>query len=238
MIKAALEYITGLRAPQIEEIGGQIYSDKPLTRISYNPKADSIRVSTLTSLIDYLHSGTDALPKKMLVRVISPTSVELISALDDDRKRECLVDVIADLPDIVYDRYIDNESFLIALQSKFLPNADRDLLLKFAGTVEHGSVAQYSDDGVTQKATVKTGIASKGEAIVPNPVTLAPYRTFLEVEQPESAFIFRMQQGYEGAVDCAIFEADGGAWKNKAMQNVHAYLAEKLADIPGLTVIS
>lgn len=61
---------------------------------------------------------------------------------------------------------------------------DRDLILKFAGTVENGTIAQYGDDGVTQKATVKTGIASKGDAIVPNPVRLRPYRTFIEVEQP------------------------------------------------------
>lgn len=44
--------------------------------------------------------------------------------------------------------------------------------VKFAGTVESGTLAEYGDDGVTQKATVKTGIASKGDAIVPNPVKL------------------------------------------------------------------
>lgn len=238
MIKEALQYIVGLNAPEIKEIGGQTYSDKNLYRISHNPKAESICVSTLTSLIDYLHSGTDLLPDRLLVRVISPTRVELVSALDDDRQRECLMDVAAELPNISFDQYIDHERFLIALQSKFLPNEDRELLLRFAGTVENGTVSQYGDDGVTQKATIKTGIASKGEAIVPNPVTLVPYRTFLEVEQPESAFIFRMQQSVGGAVECAIFEADGGAWRLKAMQNIHAYLAEKLADVPGLTVIS
>ena len=131
---------------------------------------------------------------------------------------------------------MNNETFLIALQSKFIPGDDRELLLKFAGTVEDGTVAQYNDDGITQKATVKTGIASKGDALVPNPVRLRPFRTFVEVEQPESSFVFRMKQG--NGVECAIFEADGGAWKNVAMQNIKEYLQSELKEFPMFTVIS
>ena len=122
------------------------------------------------------------------------------------------------------------------MQSKFVPNEDRELLLKFAGTVEAGTVAQYGDDGVTQKATIKTGLTSKGEALIPNPVVLRPYRTFLEVKQPESAFIFRMREGH--GVECAIFEADGGAWQIEAMQNVKAYLEKELKGMKRFTVIA
>ncbi|MEG2294316.1 MAG: hypothetical protein RR936_08180 [Carnobacterium sp.] len=49
---------------------------------------------------------------------------------------------------------------------------------------------------------------------------MQPYRTFLEVPQPESAFIFRLDD--EGR--CALFEADGGLWKNEAILNVRKYL--------------
>lgn len=132
------------------------------------------------------------------------------------------------LPEFTFGRFMGHEEFCIALQSKFIKNDDRDLVLKFAGTVEDGTVTQYGDDGVTQKATVKTGLASKSDAVVPNPVTLAPYRTFLEAEQPESEFIFRMRTC--DGVQCAVFEADGGAWKNRAMENVKAYLQEQLKE--------
>ena len=116
---------------------------------------------------------------------------------------------------------------------------DRALLLKFAGTVEAGTVAEYGDDGVTQKATVKTGIASKGDAIVPNPVRLRPYRTFLEVEQPVSEFVFRMKQDKYDGITCAIFEADGGAWKVAAMKAIKDYLQFELEDYKEqFTVIS
>ena len=236
MIKEALEYIVGLKTPVITEIDGNTYSDKPLNRISYVPYAKTIGMKTLTSLVEYIKANIDSMSEKMIVHVISPTEVHLYSSLDADRKREYLVEVNAELPDFRFGSFIDHENFVIALQSKFVPNEDRDLVLKFAGTVEDGTVAEYGDDGVTQKATIKTGVASKADAVVPNPVYLIPYRTFLEVQQPASDFIFRMKSSC--GVQCAIFEADGGAWKNEAMSRIKNYLALELSDYPQFTVIS
>ena len=238
MIKKALEYIVGMSEPQVLEINGETYSDKGLHRICHNPKAQSIELTTLTSLVEYIKAGIDTMDDKMIIHVSSPECVRLYSMLDLDRVREYLVEVNAQIPEFRYGRYMDHESFLIALQSKFIPNDDRELLLKFTGTVENGTVSQYGDDGVTQKATIKTGIASKGEAVVPNPVRLRPFRTFVEVEQPESAFVFRMRQDSDDGVECAVFEADGGAWKNAAMENIKKYLQLELSDLPQFTVIS
>ena len=238
MIKKALEYIVGMSEPQVLEINGEAYSDKGLHRICHNPKAQAIEMTTLTSLVEYIKAGIDTMDDKMIVHVSSPEKVLLYSMLDLERVREYIVEVNAQVPEFRYGRYMDHESFLIALQSKFIPNDDRELLLKFTGTVENGTVSQYGDDGVTQKATIKTGIASKGEAVVPNPVRLRPFRTFVEVEQPESAFVFRMRQDSDDGVECAVFEADGGAWKNAAMENIRKYLQLELSDLPQFTVIS
>lgn len=242
MIRKALEYIVGLSEAKVQEIGGEIYSDKPLHRIDdYFPKAAKFEMSTLSSLVDYIKAEVDEMEEKMIVQVVSPEEVVLFSQLDANREREYLVKVKAQIPSFMFDRFIDHETFCINVQSKFLndPETDKALLLKFAGTVENGSVAEYGDDGVTQKATVKTGIASKNDAIVPNPVKLRPYRTFVEVEQPVSEFIFRMKQDKNyGGVQCAIFEADGGAWKNAAMKNIKSYLEYELADRNQFIVIA
>lgn len=236
MIKEALQYIVGLGAANINEINGEQYSDKPLTRIIHNPKARAIEMNTLTSLVDYIKANIDTMSKKMIIQVVDPTKVLLYSNLDSERVRETIVEVNAQIPFFEFGRFMDHESFCIALQSKFIDNEDRALVLKFAGTVEEGTVAQYGDDGITQKATVKTGIASKGDAVVPNPVRLIPFRTFMEVEQPASDFIFRMRS--ERGIQCAIFEADGGAWKNSAANSIKSYLVTELADYPHFTVIS
>lgn len=238
MIKEAIHYIVNLASPTISSINGETYSDKQLIRIDHNPHAVAIEMNTLSSLVRYIEKEIDSMPGKMIVHVKSPTSVVLYSQLDYDRKREHLVNVNAELPDFRFGQFIDHESFCINLQSKFIDSKDRSLILKFAGTVEAGSVAEYGDDGITQKATVKTGIASKGDALVPSPAVLTPYRTFLEVGQPESAFVFRMKQDSRGEVTCALFEADGGAWKIDAMNNIAEYLTKALVCFDNFIVIS
>lgn len=234
----ALQYVVGLKEAKILNINGDTYTDKEVYRVDNDLRAAAIEMNTLTGLIDYAKAFTGEMSDQMLVQVVSPTEIKLISCLDGDRKRECLVNVKAMIPEFSYGKYMDHESFIIALQSKFIDNDDRALLLKFAGTVKDESVAQYGDDGVTQKATIKTGITSVGEAIVPNPVHLQPFRTFIEVAQPESAFVFRMKQNEGRGIECAIFEADGGAWKNEAMGNIKKYLGFALEELPGFTVIS
>lgn len=238
MTRDALQYVVGLKTAEILDINGERYVDKDVYRVDNELRASAIQMNTLTSLVDYLKAGVDTMAEKMLVQVVSPTKVRVLSMLDADRKREELVDVEAMIPDFEYGRYMGNERFIIALQSKFIDNDDRALLLKFSGTVKDESIAEYGDDGVTQKATVKTGITSVGDAIVPNPVKLQPFRTFIEVTQPESAFVFRMRQADGRGVECAIFEADGGAWKNAAMKSIKEYLQNELAELPQFTVIS
>ena len=238
MIKAAIEKILDLGKTEIKEINGQTYSDKSLHRINHNPKAREIEMNTLSSLVDYIKSSIDDMNNGMIIHIQSPTRVALYSALDADRIREHIVEVNANIPEFDFDRYIDHERFCINLQSKFFDNEDRKLLLQVAGTVEAGSVKEYGDDGVTQQATVKTGITSKKEVLVPSPATLRPYRTFVEVEQPVSKFIFRMKQDKYDGILCALYEADGGAWKIEAMKNIKNYLETELEDVEGFIIIS
>ena len=238
MTRDALQYVVGLKTAEVLDINGERYVDKDVYRVDNELRASAIQMNTLTSLVDYLKAGVDKMAEKMLVQVVSPTKVRVLSMLDADRKREELVEVEAMIPDFEYGRYMGNERFIIALQSKFIDNDDRALLLKFAGTVKDESIAEYGDDGVTQKATVKTGITSVGDAIVPNPVKLRPFRTFVEVTHPESAFVFRMRQADGRGIECAIFEADGGAWKNVAMKSIKEYLQFELVHLQQFIVIS
>ena len=62
--------------------------------------------------------------------------------------------------------------------------------------------------------------------------------TILEVEQPASDFVFRMKADKYDGILCAIFEADGGAWKVEATQRIKDYLMRELEEYPQFTVIS
>ena len=226
MIKEALEYILDLKQPHFWTAeSGDVYADKRMSRVEQSYYPDALEVTNLTSLLAFIHSN-DLMMQKLIVQIKSPNEVRLYSTLDDDMKRDLYI--IAKCPTAAFNFGVwqDSERFNIGVQANFVENEDKTLLLKFAGTTESGTISTYDDDGVTQKATIRTGVASKGTALVPNPVKLRPYRTFAEVEQPESGFVFRMRQG--SGVECALFEADGGTWKNEAMHNIQTFIENGL----------
>ncbi len=117
---------------------------------------------------------------------------------------------------------------MIAAQALITPTEARDGLLKFVGNLTTALVQNSVDDGTSQTVTIEQGVR-KSEVELPNPVTLAPRRTFPEVDQPDSPFILRVRQTREGQMpELALYEADGGLWKLAAIQNIKDHLAAAL----------
>ncbi|CAI3209827.1 hypothetical protein [Clostridium neonatale] len=234
--REALEYLVNLgeKKEPIIELDQGTFSRVSLNRVT-EPVASKLTVSTLTGLVDYIKTNVDHLEGKLLIQVKSPEEVALYSPLNTDREREKYVSAEAILPNnVVYDRFLDTERFNIMLQSAFVDDEDKAKLLKYTALITDDTVKNFGDDGISQKVTVKTGVASVSDAVVPNPVTLAPFRTFPEVEQPESKFIFRMKEG----PTAALFEADGGAWRNTAILGIKEYLKEALKDNENIEIIA
>lgn len=243
MLKEAIEKILSLDAPHIETVNGRTYTDKSMSIIDKELRASGITMNNLSSLVDFIKKSTsDFKDGKYIVQVVSPTEVQLFSSLDADRKRETLATVVAEIPKFNFGQFIENEEFVIGVQSKFLNDEaetnDKPIILQFAGNVKAGTVAEYGDTGVGQKAAIKKGVASLQEVEVPSPCRLMPFRTFTEVAQPMSSFIFRVKDNDRYGVTCALFEADGGAWKNEAKANIKAYLEKELEDVSNIFVIS
>lgn len=229
--REAIEYLVSLGEEKEILVNTEhgLFTTRPLNRMKM-PKVATLTVSTLTGFVDYIKSKIDTISTQLLIQVKSYDEVKLYSPLNSDKEREEYVQAKAILPsNVVYDRFISTEQFNIMLQSSFTDTGHKEVLLKYTGLVKDESVKNIGDDGISQQVTVKTGVASVGQAVVPNPVSLAPYRTFPEVEQPLSKFIFRMQDGPRAA----IYEADGGAWRNVAMQSIKKYLEEELAEYVG-----
>ena len=233
-LKEALQYITGLKEksmePKLVEIEGRTYcTDNGLTRYHRFPMASDIEVNTLTALVDYIKGKPEELRESSIIHVVSPTKVLLYSGLIDERNRETLIDARAIVNEFSFDSYYDQERFLIELQANFIESDDLTVLKQVAGNIQSGTTANYDDDGVSQKTTIKSGIANKTDVIVPNPVKLRPYRTFAEIEQPQSSYVFRIQDSDRGP-SFKLVEADGGLWKNATMKKIKEYLAYELAE--------
>ncbi|MDQ0340247.1 hypothetical protein J2S00_003052 [Caldalkalibacillus uzonensis] len=221
MIKEALEYLVNM-GNVTHEVDGWTYSTKQLHRVEW-PTAKALEVYSLSGLVEYVKSKFDT-NEKLMIHVVSPTEVRCFSALNSDCNRDHYVEAKAMLPDFSFGWWYDPEEFNIKLQSCFVENEDRNKMLKIVGNIKEEVVKTVGDDGVSQTVVAKTGVATVENVKVPNPVKLKPYRTFVDIAQPESEFIFRMKNGPL----CALFEADGGAWKLEAMGDIQEYLENQL----------
>ncbi|PKR84883.1 hypothetical protein [Heyndrickxia camelliae] len=226
MIKEAIQYIVGLGNTRLESINGQEYSTQKMHLIE-EATPFPLEVRNLSGIVDYLKSGFDKDEySSRMIQIVSPTEVVVSSTFNQDYKRNEYMKATAMIPSFDFDRWYDAENFNIKLQSTFVKNEDRDIMLQVVGNIKEEAVNTVGDDGVSQTVVAKTGVATVGNVLVPNPVVLKPYRTFVEVDQPESEFIFRMQSGPR----CALFAADGGAWKITAMKNIKDYLVVELKE--------
>jgi hypothetical protein len=233
LTRDALQYIVGLEKAEIIEVNGQKYSTRNISHVK-QPSPAPLTIVTLTGLIDYIKKNIDALEyKDILIQVCSPHDVKLYSCIHDDASRDCFVEVRAQTPSIVFGNFLNIEAFNIMIQSGFIQNDDSDAILKIIGNITEENVRTTGDDGISQSVTAKVGIAKVGNVVVPNPVVLRPYRTFLEISQPASKFVFRMQDGPKAA----LFEADGGAWKSEAMKSIKEHLDFELVTT-GIKIIS
>ncbi|HEO7014080.1 TPA: hypothetical protein VBD22_000014 [Streptococcus agalactiae] len=240
-IKEALEYAVNI-ANQIPETilgnDGKEYYDRnkySLVELKTECYPKTLNLNTLDSLIDYLKSDMNNInSKRLMVIVEGPREVIVCEEDDDELNRNVLVTVEAIIPNVQFGRYDSPSDFNISLQSLFVNADDRNTVIEFASALKIENGSEIVDDGIGQTATIKQGVASLAKAKAPNPVTLRPYRTFSEVEQPSSQFIFRINQ----FANMALFEADGGKWRLDAINNIADYLKAALIDQTNITILA
>lgn len=242
--REALEYAVELREKRdviFYEDGKTFYDRNKATLAELSPikRAEPLEVNSLSGLVDYMKSEFRSMEndKKLLLHVEGPTKVVIYSELDDDRKRESVIEATALLDKFPYGRFMNSEDFIINVQSLIQRDLDAEAILACASSIRIEGGGDLTDNGISQTVTVKEGAATLMQAEVPSPAELRPYRTFLEVEQPSSPFVFRINRLGE----CALFEADGGIWKHEAMENVSQYLVnelKELIDSGSLTIIA
>jgi len=230
LIKEAIDRILGLAVVQRLEIDGRDYTDKKLVPVLL-PEPDVLRLHTLTGIKEYLNENPDGLDlDQVMVQVENPTSVRVFSRLSGPfEQRKPYLHSVYEQPQYPFGKYLDIETFIIELQAKFVQDELTASILQLMGNITDDLITVYADDGVTQGVTAKNGIGRVENRMVPNPVTLRPYRTFSEVFQPEGRFVFRLKSGTgtsTGRPGVALFEADGGMWQGEALQFIQKWLRD------------
>lgn len=226
MLKEFVEYLLELKRPEIVEIEGRTYSTCSLNLINEGkPSVRPFTVRNLSGLVDYIKSEFDN-GDKLIIHIESPTTVNVFDAIDSCGDRRTYICAKAMLPKIVYDSFLDRENFNVQLQSCFVDSEDKTQLLELISTIVEDEGVTMTDDGISQKVVVKQGVSTNTNAKTKSAYALKPYRTFVEVVQPYSEFILRLQKGARAA----LFAADGGAWELTAIHNIRDYFQAQLAD--------
>lgn len=225
--------------PDREELNGRDRLLLPKGWTDATPKApapEPMKVHTLTGLVDYVKANRDVLPlTECMVHVLAHSTVEILAKLEDEQaefRRKCFLLATTGLvggEPFRFGQYQDAESFFIGLQSCFVATPQREEILMLLASIKENAVRDTVDTGVSQSVTTAGGVVLVGQTKVPNPVTLQPFRTFREIDQPASLFILRLKKDPNGEKPlCALFEADGSAWKLAAIQGIRNYLAAKI----------
>jgi hypothetical protein len=230
MIKEALQWIQEKTAARQITIDGREYTDKAIFSV-YAPMPAPLQVHTLTGLVDYIlaQKDFDLEGEEPFFHVLSHKEIELRSGLVDPFcQRKCFLSATPpETRGYSFGSWIDPETFIIALQAMFVPDDTTAQLLALVSSIKEEAVKTSADDGVSQAVTARAGIALVETVKVPNPVTLRPYRTFMEVEQPAISCVFRLRQGPM----LSLHEADGGLWRLEAIQSIKAYLVQAMVDL-------
>ena len=224
MERKGIAKIVELAAPNTKEIDGRTYTDKRIIPVE-RPRVKTLELTTLNSLVKLIQEESIDYITPLIVQVSSYDTVDVFAGIQAaDRRRENPYRCKAETIRIQFDQKLDYESMMIALKSKFVQTSELLELVKLLGSITEHNSAQVSDDGFSQNVVVRKGIALKDNKTINPIVKLKPYRTFAEIDQPESEFLLRLSDG----ANVALYEADGGAWKLEARKRIADYLREAL----------
>lgn len=234
MTRDFIEKLQEMDVPHEVDFSGRKFVDKEMTALPQAITASPLNTSTLTSIIDYITSQADSGALKgtgkFIVHVVGHDCVKLYKELNADKRRDALIAASVDGCRFQFGQFMSVEQFIINLQSLFVQDENTAALLEFIGSVQDDTSVKQQDDGVTQRVTAKTGVSLAKTVPVPNPVYLCPFRTFAEIKQPQSAFVFRVRKDEQRGVTAALFEADGAAWKNDAILEIKDFLKSSLPE--------
>lgn len=226
----------------VHEIDGITHSAANLKPVVFEPMPDVLQVKTLQGFVDFIISNIDELNYHgLMVNVIDHEEVHLVSKIEGRLKRRAifLAARLDQYQTFKFGEFLSTEAFIISVRSLFEPTTDLARVIEYASKMVAGTTVETDDDGITQVTTIKKGAsgATKKSESSPTEVYLKPFRTFRDIEQPASAFLFRVRPGADGeAPRCALFESDGGRWKDTARKAIAEFIMEKVGG--SLTILT
>ena len=231
MLKAAIEKIESMVRPMMATVKGHEFLLMKDGAAEIHPDVDLpdvVDLNSLDALISMIQKeAVNLFPgERIFVSVRSHNQVEaFLSPKETTRwKRPQLYRATAkDVPGWEASAQMGFENAIIALQTRFQQSTDFEYTMQLLSQITTGGKMTFNDNGVATTITTQKGVSLAANMTIKPIVTLRPYRTFHEVEQPDGLFLIRISER-----GITFTEADGGMWKLNARKTVKAFLQKNL----------
>lgn len=233
MLKEFIQHIQETTQPLVREIDGATFvitagGDAMQVRSTMDHPS-TLSLNSLDSLVKMIQTEARSLSdnQRLYITVPSHLRVDCFSSPLRDARcfRPFFYQVSApDVPGWDAKMQLPFEEAQIALRTRFQHTGDTDYALKLLSDITTGAKVTFNDNGVATTIVTQKGISLQGNETIRPIVSLRPYRTFQEVEQPASEFLIRINER-----NISFIEADGGMWKLHARETIKAFLEDKLA---------
>lgn len=230
MLQKFIEHIQKTTQPLITEVDGstfRITSDgdvKEILPIIFHP--DTLPLNSLDAMIKMVKTEASEQDAPLYITIPNHMTVRCFGQPDAAERyhRQVYYEAHAtDVPGWAEKNTLGFEEAQIALRTRFQETPDTLYAMKLVSDISLGAKVIYNDNGIATTITTQKGVALQTNEQIRPLVKLRPYRTFQEVEQPESIFLIRVSDR-----GISFIEADGGMWKLAARETIKTFLEERL----------
>lgn len=231
MLKEAIEKIVSLASPEIRTMEGRTFSigSDGYQEIRATPdRPEMLTLNSLDSLVKMVKTEGLQDDAPLYITIPNPTTVLCFAKFNRDDR--CFRQLYyqangTDIPGWGERVEIPFEEAMIALRTRFQETNDTTYALKLLSEITTGAKMTFNDNGIATTVMTKKGIDLQTNQPIRPIISLRPYRTFQEIEQPESQFLIRVSER-----GIAFIEADGGMWKLHARQAIKEFLEKEFAE--------
>jgi len=232
MLKEFIQHIQQTTQPQIRTIDGKTFviaagGSATEVRPAFD-HPDLLGLTSLDAMVKLVKTEASELDTPLYITIPDHLTARCFGQPDLDAGcfRQVYYEANAtDVPGWNEQTQLGFEQAQIALRTRFQETEGTLYAMKLLSDISCGASVIYNDSGIATTVTTKKGVALQTNEQIRPLLKLRPYRTFQEVEQPESIFLIRVNDR-----GISFTEADGGMWKLKARETIKAFLEERLAE--------
>lgn len=232
MLKEFAKHLQETAQPLVQEINGKTYiitTDGKIQQVL--PKVlhpDTLPLNSLDALVKMVKTEASEMDTPLYINIPTHLTAQCYgqpSNEEDQYFRQVYYTAAAtDVPGWDKNVTLGFEEAQIALRTRFQETPDTLYTMKLVNDISLGAKVIFNDNGIATTITTQKGVALQTNDQIRPLVKLRPYRTFQEIEQPESIFLIRISER-----GISFIEADGGMWKLTARETIKKFLEDHLA---------